>query len=142
MNTAAASVMSASASGPPILNRIRKTSAFLRKLSLNAEKNWHQNSGAKRRVNNKELVIEPALSLDGYHNRAKATILKVSRMALQHVSLILSHMHTVMAGSCSGHPRLACRGGRRKTRMPATSGGMTTGRGTPFHQNPLWCASG
>ena len=31
-------------------NRIRKTSAFLRKLSLNAEKNWHQNSGAKRRA--------------------------------------------------------------------------------------------
>ena len=29
---------------------MRKTSAVLRKLSLNAEKNWHQNSGAKRRV--------------------------------------------------------------------------------------------
>ena len=34
---------------PAILNRIRNTSAFFRKLSLNAEKNWHQNSGAKRR---------------------------------------------------------------------------------------------
>src|SRR5262245_26418608 len=49
MNTAAASVISVSAELPPILYRIRKTSAFLRKLSLNAEKNWHQNSGAKRR---------------------------------------------------------------------------------------------
>src|SRR5438477_10781305 len=29
---------------------MRKASEFLRKLSLNAEKNWHQNSGAKRRV--------------------------------------------------------------------------------------------
>src|SRR5260370_2166267 len=57
MNTAAASVMSASASGPPILNSIRKTSAFLRKLSLNAEKNWHQNRGAKRRVISKDVDI-------------------------------------------------------------------------------------
>ena len=49
MNIAAASVIRDSASEPPILNRIRKTRAFFRKLSLNAEKNWHQNSGAKRR---------------------------------------------------------------------------------------------
>ena len=49
MNTAAASVISDSPADPPILNRIRKTSAFLRKLSLKAEKNWHQNNGAKRR---------------------------------------------------------------------------------------------
>src|SRR5256885_10939496 len=49
MKTAAASVINASALSPPILNRIRNTSAFFRKLSLNAEKNWHQNSGAKRR---------------------------------------------------------------------------------------------
>ena len=35
---------------PASLNRIRKTSAFLRKLSLKALKNWHQNSGAKRLV--------------------------------------------------------------------------------------------
>jgi hypothetical protein len=27
---------------------MRKTSAVLRKLSLNAAKNWHQNNGAKR----------------------------------------------------------------------------------------------
>src|SRR6266480_2506651 len=50
MKTAAASVMSASASVPPMWNRMRKTSAFLRKLSLKAEKNWVQNRGAKRRV--------------------------------------------------------------------------------------------
>src|SRR5438874_11500952 len=42
--------MSASASVPPMWNRMRKTSAFLRKLSLKAEKNWVQNRGAKRRV--------------------------------------------------------------------------------------------
>ena len=52
MNTAAASVTRAPAWLPPMSGwkRMRKTSAFLRKLSLNAEKNWHQNSGAKRRV--------------------------------------------------------------------------------------------
>ena len=56
MKTAAASVTSAPACDPPMSgwNRIRKTSAFLRKLSLNAEKNWHQNSGAKRRVVSKD----------------------------------------------------------------------------------------
>lgn len=53
MNTALASVTRTPAwasAWPPIPNRIRKASAFLRKLSLNAEKNWHQNSGAKRRA--------------------------------------------------------------------------------------------
>src|SRR5215203_2783332 len=55
MNTAAASVMRDSAAEPPILNRIRNTRAFLRKLSLNAEKNWHQNSGAKRRDSRRDL---------------------------------------------------------------------------------------
>ena len=54
MKTASAKVMSASASAPPIWNRIRKTSAFLRKLSLNAAKNWVQNRGAKRRVINRD----------------------------------------------------------------------------------------
>src|SRR3954467_14310721 len=54
MNTAAVSVISASRFPTPGANRIRKTSAFLRKLSLNAEKNWHQNSGAKRRVASKD----------------------------------------------------------------------------------------
>src|SRR5438552_13861010 len=61
MKTAAAKVMSASASAPPIWNRIRKTSAFWRKLSLNAEKNWVQNSGAKRRVNSKDEDMNGAL---------------------------------------------------------------------------------
>src|SRR5207302_8757735 len=61
MNTAAANVMSASAVSPPTRNRIRKTSAFLRKLSLNAEKNWVQNSGAKRRVSSKDEDMAIAL---------------------------------------------------------------------------------
>src|SRR5215211_2228265 len=48
MNTAAARVIRPS---EPCCtrNRMRNTSAFLRKLSLNAEKNWVQNSGANRR---------------------------------------------------------------------------------------------
>src|SRR5215475_1359689 len=50
MKAAAASVISASASAPPMWNRSRKTSEVLRKLSLNAAKNWVQNRGAKRRV--------------------------------------------------------------------------------------------
>src|SRR5215831_18655753 len=54
MNTAAASVISASASAPPIRNSRRKTSEVLRKLSLNAAKNWVQNRGAKRRVISRE----------------------------------------------------------------------------------------
>src|SRR5919198_1718654 len=49
MKIPSARVLSEAASWPPILNTIRKPSAFFRKLSLNAEKNWHQNSGAKRR---------------------------------------------------------------------------------------------
>src|SRR4051812_2018483 len=61
MNTAAASVMRDSPADPPIWNRIRKTNAFLRKLSLNAEKNWHQNSGAKRRDNRIGSDIEKFL---------------------------------------------------------------------------------
>ena len=48
MKIALASVTRASASAAPERNKIKKTSAVLRKLSLNAAKNWHQNSGAKR----------------------------------------------------------------------------------------------
>src|SRR5665213_3689699 len=48
MKTALAKVTKASAPAAPERNRIRKTSEVLRKLSLNAAKNWHQNSGAKR----------------------------------------------------------------------------------------------
>jgi hypothetical protein len=49
MKIASASVFSEAAPSPPIWKTMRNPSAFLRKLSLNAEKNWHQNSGAKRR---------------------------------------------------------------------------------------------
>src|SRR5262245_57573807 len=50
MKVAPASCTRASESEPDSLNTIRMTSVFLRKLSLNALKNWHQNSGAKRFV--------------------------------------------------------------------------------------------
>src|SRR5262249_17753321 len=50
MNVAPASWISSAEWLSPSLNRIRMVSALLRKLSLKAEKNWHQNSGAKRRV--------------------------------------------------------------------------------------------
>jgi hypothetical protein len=43
-------------------SRIRKTSEFFRKLSLNALKNWHQNRGAKRLVVIK--VVNMARSAD------------------------------------------------------------------------------
>jgi hypothetical protein len=46
---------------------MRNTREVLTKLSLNAEKNWHQNRGAKRRVikrdEDKELSRGPADSL-------------------------------------------------------------------------------
>ena len=48
--TAAVNELRASRSAMPGANRIRNTRAFFRKLSLKAEKNWHQNRGAKRRV--------------------------------------------------------------------------------------------
>jgi hypothetical protein len=48
MKIALASVINASASAAPERNKIRNTSAVLRKLSLNAAKNWQANSGAKR----------------------------------------------------------------------------------------------
>src|SRR5471030_1310793 len=48
MKIALASVISASPLLPPTRNKMRNTSVVLRKLSLNAAKNWHQNSGAKR----------------------------------------------------------------------------------------------
>src|ERR1700743_1538600 len=63
MKIAAASVISGAAPEPPILNRIRKTRAFLRKLSLNAEKNWHQNRGAKRRDNRRGLGSAGVMSV-------------------------------------------------------------------------------
>src|SRR5436190_909881 len=67
MNTAAAREIRASE--PPILNRMRKTSEFFRKLSLKAEKNWHQNRGAKRRVIRRDedmgLPSEPASRAGG-----------------------------------------------------------------------------
>jgi hypothetical protein len=48
-----AKVTKTSASTAPEWNRIRKTNAVLRKLSLNAAKNSRQNSGAKRRDNSR-----------------------------------------------------------------------------------------
>src|SRR5665647_1844995 len=48
MKIALAVVMRASPPAAPEPNKIIKTSAAFRKLSLNAAKNWHQNSGAKR----------------------------------------------------------------------------------------------
>src|SRR5271166_5239307 len=63
-----ASVTNDSPDWPPILNRISKASAFFRKLSLKAEKNWHQNSGAKRRVPRSDCDID----LSGNRWRAAA----------------------------------------------------------------------
>jgi hypothetical protein len=61
MKTPAVSVMSAPRFSTPGANRIRNTSAFFRKLSLNAEKNWHQNKGAKRRdvIRLSDIVVIP-----------------------------------------------------------------------------------
>src|SRR3954451_3605285 len=49
MKIAPASVTSAAASSEASLNRISSTSVFFRKLSLKADRNCVQNSGAKRR---------------------------------------------------------------------------------------------
>src|SRR5471032_1569965 len=57
MKIALASVIKASASAAPARNRIRNASAVFRKLSLNAAKNWHQNSGAKRLESTRESGI-------------------------------------------------------------------------------------
>ena len=50
MKTPMASVIIAPASFSPSRNRISMASMLRTKLSLNAEKNWHQNKGAKRRL--------------------------------------------------------------------------------------------
>src|SRR5215469_11073546 len=60
IKTPPAKVTSDSPVRPPILNRISKTSAFFKKLSLKAEKNWHQNSGAKRREARSDCDIDPS----------------------------------------------------------------------------------
>src|SRR6516164_3104288 len=59
----AAMVTSDSPACPPILNKISKASAFFRKLSLKAEKNWHQNNGAKRREPKSDCDIDSPGSL-------------------------------------------------------------------------------
>src|SRR5262245_40945195 len=70
MNTAGASVTSTWAAGLAILNRTREMSACLRKLSLNAAKNWVQNRGAKRRVVSRD--IGSCLELNGLGLRARS----------------------------------------------------------------------
>src|SRR6266550_2768881 len=61
MKTAAVRVISTARFSTPGANRIRNTSAFFKKLSLNAEKNWHQNKGAKRRdvIRWSDMVVIP-----------------------------------------------------------------------------------
>src|SRR6185437_2856329 len=65
MKMALASVIKASVSTAPGRNRIRKTNTVLRKLSLNAASNWHQNSGAKRLDNIRGGGISPVLQSSG-----------------------------------------------------------------------------
>ena len=81
-----------SAAEPPILNRIRNTSAFLRKLSLNAEKNWHQNSGAKRRDSSRGLdaagdgsVMGPSLC---QKRAAETSLLRCDRRTVPLIELL------------------------------------------------------
>src|SRR5215471_6309262 len=63
MKIALASAMRDSEFGPAHLNRISSASAFFRKLSLKALKNWHQNRGANRLVANRLDVIREVLAL-------------------------------------------------------------------------------
>src|SRR6516165_2526446 len=55
VSAAAASWIRPPASASPSRYNSTKTSACLRKLSPNAEKAWHQNKGAKRRVDIKDV---------------------------------------------------------------------------------------
>ncbi|MEJ0096321.1 MAG: hypothetical protein WDN46_23830 [Methylocella sp.] len=52
-----ASVMNTPALSPS-RNRISMASMLRTKLSLNAEKNWHQNKGAKRRLHSRSISPE------------------------------------------------------------------------------------
>ncbi len=45
---------------------MRKTSEFFRKLSLRAEKNWHQNNGAKRREVIRDMAAKFRLFVNAY----------------------------------------------------------------------------
>src|SRR5882672_12365689 len=75
-----ASVTSASPVAPPILNRISKTSAFFRRLSLKAEKNWHQKSGAKRREARSDCDIDTS-KVQGRVRFAQHTVLQPCPLA-------------------------------------------------------------
>src|SRR5262245_11418139 len=125
MKTAAASVISASASAPPMWNSRRKTSEVLRKLSLNAAKNWVQNRGAKRRVISRDEDMAFPLAPSG----AARARLSPSR----------PHGNTIVPSPRKGHPataqarlrasvtRYASRGPRRGARAraaPTGAGGL------------------
>src|SRR5712675_2338977 len=77
MKIAGARLTSTLAVDPPILNRMRKIKACLRKLSLNAAKNCVQNSGAKRRVISKDVDINlySPLGSPSYRYRLKVTFI-------------------------------------------------------------------
>ncbi len=68
MKMPTASVISAPASASPSRNRISMASMLRTKLSLNAEKNWHQNKGAKRRLRIRAASV--ARSADAMLRRA------------------------------------------------------------------------
>ena len=59
-----ASVIIAPASFSPSRNRISMASMLRTKLSLKAEKNWHQNNGAKRRLRIRTASVAALLRRD------------------------------------------------------------------------------
>src|SRR6266567_5138768 len=80
MKMALAVVISASAPAPLAPNRMRKTSAVLRKLSLKAAKNWHQNKGAKRRDNIRGDGMP--LNITKFHRARSAELTKLGTKKL------------------------------------------------------------
>src|ERR1700734_56328 len=83
MKTGTASGILAPASSAPNRNRISIASIWRTKLSLNAERNWHQNNGANRReaINPPNIpprlptaALLPRASLRNYDNRRSEMI--------------------------------------------------------------------
>ncbi len=70
MSVAVASVTSDAPLSPPILNNTKNASAFFKRLSFKAAKNWHQKSGAKRRARSRDRDM--AASIRGGFRPAEA----------------------------------------------------------------------
>ncbi|CFX28826.1 protein of unknown function [Candidatus Filomicrobium marinum] len=92
-STAPANVTSEAPESAPILKSTRITSAFLMKLSFSADRNWHQNKGAKRREVMRSLNIFSVLSGNERGCNAPREADAEDSFALEHVERTAPNGH-------------------------------------------------